>query len=65
MEGVEIIIQAISTVGFPIAACCYMFKLCNSLTEAISKLDKSLTVMNERLTQIENKLEKNDIEYLD
>lgn len=65
MEGFEIIIQAISTVGFPIACCCYMFKIMQSLTDAISKLDKNLTVMNERLTQIENKLEKENIEYLD
>lgn len=65
MEGIEIIVQIIGTTGFPIAACVYMFRICSSLTETISKLDKNLTVMNERLTKIENKLEKNDIEYLD
>lgn len=57
MEVMEPIITMISTVGFPIVACVYMFKLFNDLQKTLADLNVSLTVMNERISEIENKLD--------
>lgn len=57
MEVMEPIITMISTVGFPIVACVYMFKLFNDLQKTLAELNVSLTVMNERISKIENKLD--------
>lgn len=57
MEVIDPIITMISTVGFPIVACVYMFKLFNDLQKTLADLNVSLTVMNERISEIENKLD--------
>lgn len=57
MEVMEPIITMISTVGFPIVACVYMFKLFNDLQKTLADLNVSLSVMNERISEIENKLD--------
>lgn len=57
MEAIEPIITMISTVGFPIVACIYMFKLFNDLQKTLADLNVSLSIMNERISEIENKLD--------
>ena len=57
MEVMEPIITMISTVGFPIVACVYMFKLFNDLQKTLADLNVSLNIMNERISEIENKLD--------
>lgn len=59
MESMEVIINMIGSVGFPIVACLYMFKLFNDLQKTLAELNVSLTLMNERISQIENKLDDN------
>lgn len=44
----------IGSLGFPIAACCVMFYQNSKLQETLNDLSKTLTSMNERLTDIEN-----------
>lgn len=43
----------IGSLGFPIAACCVMFYQNSKLQETLNELSKTLTSMNERLTDIE------------
>lgn len=57
MESMEVIINMIGSVGFPIVACLYMFKLFNDLQKTLADLNVSLTLMNERISQIETKLD--------
>lgn len=57
MDSMEVIINMIGSVGFPIVACLYMFKLFNDLQKTLAELNVSLTVMNERISQIETKLD--------
>ena len=57
MDAMEVIINMIGSVGFPIVACLYMFKLFNDLQKTLAELNVSLTVMNERISQIETKLD--------
>lgn len=59
MESMDVIINMIGSVGFPIVACLYMFKLFNDLQKTLAELNVSLTVMNERISQIETKLDDN------
>lgn len=59
MDSMEVIINMIGSVGFPIVACLYMFKLFNDLQKTLAELNVSLTVMNERISQIETKLDDN------
>ena len=54
MEFTEIM-SAISTIGFPIAACVGMFYLYN---ETITKITNSLDKLNETLTRFELRLDK-------
>ena len=53
---VEAIFSMIGSVGFPIVACVYLFKLFNDLQKTLADLNTSLQVMNERISEIENKL---------
>lgn len=53
---VETIFSMIGSVGFPIVACVYLFKLFNDLQKTLADLNTSLQVMNERISEIENKL---------
>lgn len=50
---VEVITQLITTVGFPIACCIVMFKQNNSLQNTLTEISKTLTSMNERISQLE------------
>lgn len=50
---VENITQLITTVGFPIVCCIVMFKQNNSLQNTLTEISKTLTSMNERISQLE------------
>lgn len=47
------LVQAISTVGFPIVCCCALFWMINTtmkeLKDVISSLTQSITLMNDRM----------------
>lgn len=53
----EIIIQTISTVGFPIAACVALYYLATTtigkVTDALADINQTLIVVNERLGKLE------------
>lgn len=53
------IMQVITNVGFPIACCYVLFKQQNKLTDTLSKLSETLSVINNRLDNIEDALKIN------
>lgn len=55
---INTITQLIGSVGFPIAACCVMFVQNNKLQQTLSELSKTLSTMNERISDIENHIKK-------
>lgn len=55
MDG-TVITQMISTVGFPIAACCVMFWQNNKLQETLTSFVSTLQKMDDRMDSIERKL---------
>ena len=62
MEGLDVntLTTLISTVGFPIVACCGLFYLYNKtltkLTTTLEKVDKTLDKMSERIDNLEKKI---------
>lgn len=50
------IVQLVGNGFFPIIACCLLFKLFYDMNKTLEGLNTSLQIMNERLTDIENKL---------
>ena len=62
MESLDItsLSTLISTVGFPIVACCGLFYLYNKtltkLTTTLEKVDKTLDKMSERIDNLEKKI---------
>lgn len=54
----ELLINLVGSVGFPIAACIFMFNQNNKLTGTLAELSTTLTLMNERISNIENKLDE-------
>ena len=54
----EELIQAISNVGFPIVCCILMFYQNNQMQKTLVNLGNTLTSMNERLTSIEDNIER-------
>lgn len=57
MENLNLILQAISTVGFPILACVGMFymydRIMKDLTITLTEINTTLIAMRERLDKIE------------
>ena len=51
--GYNDIVSLVGSVGFPIAACCVMFFQNNKMQETLQELVKTLTTMNERLSDVE------------
>lgn len=49
-------IELISQVGFPIACCVILFIQNNSMQKTLSELTTTLSLMNERLEDIEEKV---------
>lgn len=52
------IVQVITNVGFPIAACVFLFIEFKSLTKTLAELNTTLSVINARLDNIEDTLKK-------
>lgn len=50
---VNTISTLIGSVGFPIAACCIMFYQNSKMQETLTELTKTLSTMNERLSDVE------------
>lgn len=53
----ELILNSISTVGFPIVSCCVMFKICSANTESLSKFANTLENIDRRIEKIEEDLQ--------
>ena len=54
----EAIVQLISNVGFPIAACIFLFIEFKTLTKTLGELNTTLSVINARLDNIEDSIKK-------
>lgn len=52
------IVSLVGSVGFPIVACCVMFKQNSNMQETLQELVKTLTTMNERLSDVEKSINK-------
>lgn len=57
---VNILIQAISTVGFPIAACCVMFMQNNKLQDTLKDISVTMQKMADAIDDMEKKNDKGD-----
>ena len=57
---VNILIQAISTVGFPIAACCVMFMQNNKLQDTLKDISVTMQKMADAIDDMETKGKEND-----
>lgn len=53
---IEMVFSLIGSVGFPIVACVALFKLFNDMQKTLADLNTSLMIMNERISEIENKM---------
>lgn len=51
---INTITQIVSTVGFPIAACCVMFYQNGKLQETLTQLSNTLAQMADRLKDVED-----------
>ncbi len=54
------IVQVISSVGFPIVACLFMFKQNNDLQKTLNEISQTMVLMNERIKNIEDSFEEVD-----
>lgn len=50
MEWYDMIKDFISTMGFPIFACCYMFWLNNKLTETFNELKDAINDLRDKIS---------------
>ena len=55
---VNVLIQAISTVGFPIAACCVMFLQNNKLQDTLKDISVTMQKMADAIDDMEKKNDK-------
>lgn len=56
----EVISQLISSVGFPIAACCVMFYQNSKMQETLSSIATAMASMTDKIRDIETKLNKEE-----
>ena len=54
------IVQVISSVGFPIVACLFMFKQNNDLQKTLNEISQTMVLMNERIKNIEDSFEEEE-----
>lgn len=57
---IQAVVSLISSVGFPIIACVYLFKLFQDLQKTLSDLNVSLSIMNERIGDLEKSVARKD-----
>lgn len=55
---VNVLIQAISSVGFPIAACCVMFMQNNKLQDTLKDISVTMQKMADAIDDMEKKNDK-------
>lgn len=60
MMDANILIQAISTVGFPIAACCVMFMQNNKLQDTLKDISITMQKMADAIDDLEKKGKADD-----
>lgn len=60
MDKMSDIVQIISSVGFPIVACLFMFKQNNDLQKTLNEISQTMILMNERIKNIEDSFEEAD-----
>lgn len=60
MMDANILIQAISTVGFPIVACCVMFMQNNKLQDTLKDISVTMQKMADAIDDLEKKGHEND-----
>lgn len=58
MDYIDTIIKLISNLGFPIFCCCILFYQNSKFQETLGKLTETLSLMNDRLEDIENNTKK-------
>ena len=51
----ETLISLIGSVGFPIVACIWLFKIMQDFQKTLNEIAGTLQVMNERIGDLENK----------
>ena len=54
--NIDSIVSIISSVGFPIFACIVMFKQNEELQKTLSDISNTMTLLTERIKDVENKL---------
>lgn len=54
------LVQIISSVGFPIVACLFMFKQNNDLQKTLNDISQTMILMNERIKNIEDSFKEAD-----
>lgn len=57
---IELFLQAVSTVGFPIVACAFMWVQNDKMQKTLSELTSTLTLMSERIKDVEEELKKGE-----
>ena len=57
---IETVFSLIGSVGFPIVACVALFSIMQKMTQSLADLNTSLHIMNERISEIENKLDSKE-----
>lgn len=56
-EIINVFVSLINTVGFPIAACIFLFIQQSKLTKSFSELSETLKSMNDRIDALGKKIE--------
>lgn len=57
---VNTITTLIGSLGFPIVCCIVMFYQNNKMQETLSELGKTLSLMNDRLSEVEDAVKKGE-----
>lgn len=57
----NLIITFISGVGFPIFACCILWKKEERLIDTLAEMSKTLVLLTERVNNIENYIKREEI----
>lgn len=58
--NIDSIVSIISSVGFPIFACIVMFKQNEELQKTLSDISNTMTLLTERIKDVENELNINE-----
>lgn len=56
----ETLINAVGSVGFPIVCCFIMFRQNEELQKTLNEISKTMTLLSERIKDIETKIDKKE-----